>query len=195
MKRQKKFLTLSLCAALCASAGVAGVAFNAVEADAATEYKTANTTTAFTFEEGASIRVSDPTGIRFTATVAATANDTTLYTVADDVVTISEDVEIGMIVVPAQALAGVENYDVFDYLAKKYNKTTNISTVFEADQFVKNDEGDYCVKGAIVKLLNANYSYAYQAIAYYKTGASTEETTDDKYYYSAKSDSTASAMW
>lgn len=182
MKRQKKLLTLSLCTALCVSAGVAGVAFNAVEASAENEYKTATQTNAFAFDEGASIRVSEPTGVRFTATVNATADGKTLYTVEDGVVSISKGVEIGMIVVPAQALAGVQNtYDVFDYLYQEYGKTAEkVSTVFEASQFVKNEDGEYCVKGAIVNIIPANYNYEYQAIAYYKT--------NDTYYYSAKSD-------
>lgn len=182
MKRQKKLLTLSLCTALCVSAGVAGVAFNAVEASAENEYKTATQTNAFAFDEGASIRVSEPTGVRFTATVNATADGKTLYTVEDGVVSISKGVEIGMIVVPAQALAGVQNtYDVFDYLYQEYGKTAEkVSTVFEASQFVENEDGEYCVKGAIVNIIPANYNYEYQAIAYYKT--------NDTYYYSAKSD-------
>lgn len=177
MKRQNKtILALSLLATMSLSAGVVGLAKGVVTASADKTYATAKTTTAFTFEDGASIRLTGQ-GIRFTATL-----DESLYTVNEEVVSLANGIdEIGMIIVPAQALANVGGYDVFEYLKGEFNKDAEkISVAFENEKIVQNEDGDYCIKGAIVELITNNYNYDYQAIAYYKNA--------DGYYYSAKSD-------
>lgn len=163
----------TLLAASCTAGVCATVLAQKSVAAQETTIATANTTEALTFVAGASIRISDPTGIRFTATLDESLKDS-VYTVTEEVVDVVEGVELGMIIVPAQALAGVGNYDVFEYLETTYGKTkAQVSTQFNTDggtgKIVRNEEDTaYIIQGAIVDVQDVNFNYTYQAVAYYK---------------------------
>lgn len=148
--------------------------------------KAAETTTNIVFQDGASIRLTDPSGVRFTADLNANLENV-VYTVNNGEVSLVSGVELGMIVVPAAALENVGTADVFDYLYTTYGKTKEqVSTQFNAGgegKIVLNKAGTaYCIKGAIVNITNKNYNRPYQAVAYYKLSESSA------YVYSAMSD-------
>ncbi|MBR2375201.1 MAG: hypothetical protein IKA88_02815 [Clostridia bacterium] len=148
--------------------------------------KAAETTTNIVFQDGASIRLTEPSGVRFTADLNANLENV-VYTVNNGEVSLVSGVELGMIVVPAAALENVGTADVFDYLYTTYGKTKEqVSTQFNAGgdgKIVLNKAGTaYCIKGAIVNITNKNYNRPYQAVAYYKLSESSE------YVYSAMSD-------
>lgn len=172
---KKRNLKISVLATLgCFAIAGGALALSPATANAASED--------ITFETGASIRVSEPSGIRFTANFNKAFAEESLLT-NDGAIVLKDSVEIGMVITPSWVLQSVpQNADVIDYLSTKYNKEkADFTTEFSASQIKLTDAG-YTVNGAIVKIQDANYSSEYQAVAYY--------SLDDgaNYVYSAYSD-------
>ncbi len=116
-----------------------------------------------TFDYGASIRIdtseeNNTSGIRFTANVPEALAEK----------------EVGMIVVPAYILDGV-NDDYVNYFESRGVALSEISTVFTAAQ-----KSSGKINGAIVGIRDENFNLEYQAVCYYKDG--------DSYFYSEKSE-------
>ena len=116
-----------------------------------------------TYDDGASIRIdtseeNNTSGIRFTANVPEALVEK----------------EVGMIVVPAYILDGV-NDDYVNYFESRGVALSEISTVFTAAQ-----KSSGKINGAIVGIRDENFNLEYQAVCYYKDG--------DSYFYSEKSE-------
>ncbi len=166
------FVTLALGAGVGATAALNGT----VKAGAETVETTASAN-GMCFKTGAAVRTdSDSMGIRFEA-----------YFNADIYAAVEAGTgAAGMIVVPAKAIEGVSD-DYFEHLSTVHGKTAaEISTTFLLSQFTAEDYNaddamDYLAKGAIVNVKNANLTYEYQAVAFYKAA-------DGDYVYSGKSD-------
>ncbi|MGN1052379.1 MAG: sialate O-acetylesterase, partial [Candidatus Scatosoma sp.] len=137
----------------------------------------------FVMAYGASIRKTDPTGIRFSATISASK-----YAEITENGAYKDGYKAGMIIVPAQYFTDYKaQSDVTDYYA--YFNTVKgkmIDLPFAADQIVSLDNGDYRINGAIVNIKEANFALDYQAVAYI---AKTDENGTTTYEYSNVSES------
>ena len=167
MNKNGKMKKVALAGLVCSCAFVAGVCgLNTINGSAADAAK-------MSFDEKcASVRTNSATmGIRFQANY-----DASLYEKVEN------GGEVGMIIVPAQAIATWDqaNEDLFSDLKNTYGKTkAEVSTQFVTSQFEEKTGGGYIAKGAIVSIQDENLGYDYQAVAYYKEG--------ETYCYSAPS--------
>ena len=159
MRRNSKKLAITL-ATLASVALVSGAV-----AMLPTQQASADTTTKITFETGASIRVTEPTGIRYIANL-----DESLLDLTGETVAFADGVTVGMLIVPSYTIENVSD-DYISYLSTKYNKTeADFTTTFASSQIQCGEGGTYCVAGAITGITDTNYLSDYQAVAYYKQG-------------------------
>ena len=185
MRNSKKIFLLASALSVAAIAGGVNYSVNA----SATEIKpdkTAYSTSAFTFETGASIRLDtvntgadNTTGIRFIANVGKELRDAVLENGE-----YKDGYEVGMAIVPAQYFSDYENQkgengynDYFEYFEEVKGKSKSlISTQYTADELVSANSDTVDLKVVIIKLHDNNYNIPFQAISYYFDG--------ENYYYS-----------
>lgn len=117
-------------------------------------------------ESGASVRITNPTGLRFTASLSASE-----YAKVVDAEnnTYRDGYELGMIIVPSDYLAAYraqdEIEDVLDYFVNVDKNYINLG--FNPDQLLLNAEtGRYEFNGAITNILDANRTRTFAALAY-----------------------------
>lgn len=150
-------------------------------ANITTEVKGAEKISGFNMRQGASIRISEPSGIRFVVEISGEAKSILL----DDNNNLKENVKIGMLVVPENILSSVSTSEDVDYIkaiTEKYGKTKDqITTEFSNEQFSLED-GKVTAAAAIVNIKDKNYAKGYQAVAYYSLD------NGETYTYSEKSE-------
>ncbi len=173
MRNKNKILKRTFIAAttLCAL-GATCLVVNSFDAKAVEEN--------ITVTSGASVKIDNPSGIRFQGVLDETAANA-LFDISGEEYTLKTGAEVGMIVVPAQALATIES-NYFVQLKSLYNKDKkDVSDYVGEDKITKESNGTYTYTCSIVSILPENYAYNYQAVAYYTTDGT-------NYHYSAKSD-------
>ena len=148
-----KSLSILLCG-LIACVCMAAVCYTAPKAFA--QAKTVNDLTTFTTEVGASIRLDDPTGIRFTASISAEEYDALVEQYGED------GFELGM------AIARVGSVDALKALdtTKTHFKMTNWDKDYNAS--MATDTYKYVF--AVATIAQSNYNVQYTALAYAKAG-------------------------
>ncbi len=151
-------------------------------------YSTAQTTTEITMKEGASIRVSEPTGIRFTAKFSNDiVNELCDIDAETGSLTYKDQANVfGIVVVPTTVLTAAGNNDPIDYIKDVYGKEENQIAVSLSAQQIYTDNGDYYANGVIANIKDANYNNEYSAIAYY--------VKDGVRYFGTQSDSRSVAF-
>ncbi len=135
--------------------------------------------TPFRMLDGASVRFSDPTGLRFTAAVSA---EKYAEIIRDGAYT--DGYSLGMLIVPKAYFddyaAQSEVTDYYDYFTNVKGK--KIDLPFTASQLRLNSEsGEYEVNGAIVGIRETNLDLDFQAVAYIaktEDGVTTRTYTD-----------------
>ena len=117
----------------------------------------------FYMEEGASVRFTDPTGLRFTAGLTA---EKYAEIVRDGAYI--DGYGVGMLIVPKAYFddyaAQTEITDYYDYFTNVKGK--KIDLPFLAEQLRTNSDGNYEVNGAIVGIKEANFDLEFRAVAY-----------------------------
>ena len=114
---------------------------------------------------GASVRLSSPTGIRFTAILGA-----------DYLNSLEGDVSFGIIIAPTDYVKAAGEFTVEALEELGYDVTHK---EIKADKYVNEDpasDGYYAFTGVLAPVQEGNYERAFSAIAYVKVG--------DTYYYS-----------
>ncbi len=112
----------------------------------------------FTMLQGASVRLSDPTGLRFTATVDC--NDWNYLVNRYG----AKNVTVGTLIVPATYAteAGGVTFEKLEALSGVTTKYLNVET----DSFYKREGSQYVIAGSIVGIHPSNYSKDYTGISY-----------------------------
>lgn len=148
-----KSLSILLCG-LIACVCMAAVCYTAPKAFA--QAKTVNELTTFTTEVGASIRLDDPTGIRFTASISAEEYNALVEKYGED------GFELGM------AIARVGSVDALKALdtTKTHFKMTNWDKDYNASMAT----ATYKYVFAVATIAQSNYNVQYTALAYAKAG-------------------------
>ena len=190
MKKNHKVFLLGSILSVAALAGSIGFAGGQL-AQAEKPDVVSQSTSAFTYETGASIRLDmqntgekNTTGIRFTANIG----DDLRMAVLDENGGYKDGYEVGMVIVPARFFAdynaqkGENGYqDYFEYFKEVKGKDKSvISTTYTAEELVQAGNSADELKVVIANLQNDSYNIAFQSVAYYYDGAT--------YYYSDVSD-------
>ena len=174
-KKNKAFIALLATMGLAVTAGVFALNTN-VNPELSVS---AATTDKITMQGGASIRLTDPTGIRYTATL-----DSTLLNTTGETVTFADGVTVGMLIVPYKVIENATDDYIAGILAANPNKTEEqFTTTFDAEQIQSKTEGGvttYYVCGAITGITDDCYNSEYSAVAYY--------VQNGVYNYSGKGD-------
>lgn len=183
--RISKTKKIVLCAALSLFAAGAGVYAANTTYGAAYAASNSVQNNAFTFTNGASVRVDEHkddsgaqvTGIRFEASIAKDKYEALLDEEKNGFKT---GCEAGMIIVPEQVLAKWEEQkdtetgetDIFKYIQSLQGVDGEISVSFAPNK-AKEQENGYLVRG-VVDIKECNYLFGYQAAAYIKTDGAIE---------------------
>lgn len=170
MKRLQKFL-LGVCSVVFCFGAAAFVGENAQ-----TVSVSADTASTWEMVDGASIRTTDPTGIRFTAKIseadyaALTAN--------------GADVSFGMVVMPYSYVAEYGDADtVFDADTKytfSESDTTKVRVLHDSvSKLTTKKDGYYYLNAALTNIAESNYEKEFYARAYYSDGTNYYFTPDN----------------
>ncbi len=159
-------LFLSLIACICLAFGVS-FAFTGENKTAVASAETVGT---FVMEPGASARISENCGIRFTAYF-----DEVFYNEIVEGETIKSGYQLGMIIVPAYYYEDCDNYayntgyagGYYEYFRDIKGKMIDLS--FEYSDISEDATYGYSVKGAIVNMKANNLDLEYAAVGYLKT--------------------------
>ena len=124
------------------------------------EYRSRYNEFDFTMQEGASVRLSNPTGLRFTATVDR--NDWNYLVNRYG----AKNVTVGTLIVPATYAteAGGVTFEKLEALSGVTTKYLNVET----DSFYKRVGSQYVIAGSIVGIHPTNYSKEYTGVSYIK---------------------------
>ncbi len=114
----------------------------------------------FTMQEGASVRLGTPTGLRFTATVDSNDWDYLVNRYG------AENVTMGTIITPETyaTTAGGMTFAKLEALTGVTTKYLNV----EAGDFYKKVGNQFAIAGSIAKISENNYTKNYTAVAYVK---------------------------
>ncbi|MBQ8658239.1 MAG: hypothetical protein IJ506_03815 [Clostridia bacterium] len=187
MKRYKKSIVTFAFAAALISGSLGFATLEQAQADVPTE-----TTTAFEMLQGASIRLAEPTGLRFQVKIGQQEYKT---------ITEREDVELGMLILPAPyvtayetAAATTENLTYHDYFTSQ-SYTVWDQPIADANVFEKADlpvsqqkyyeDNYYYASGVISNVKYNNYNRNFVGVAYQKTTSADGLTVT--YDYATKS--------
>lgn len=157
MKQKKQSMLLTLCASSLAVCGLTGLGLISASANGETqEPVTVTAPESFTMINGAGVRLSDPTGIRFSVTISAEDYKTFIGTYGE------ENVEFGMCIARTDSLAKLQanlsNKELYYKMTSwdsKLNPTVTTATTYQYNF-------------AIYNLDTANYNEYYTALGYAK---------------------------
>lgn len=158
MKQKKMKHLLTLCSAFLLACGMTGLGLvkASAETDPETEIVPVTAPASFTMGHGASVRLNDPTGIRFSATISAADYNTFIDTYGED------NVEFGMCIARTDSLdtlkANLSNDALYHEMTAwdlKENPEVETATT-------------YRYNFAIYNLNTENYNKYYTALAYAK---------------------------
>ena len=164
--RKISTLVLSLCACICLAFGVSFAFTGENKAMVAS----AESTGTFVIEPGASARISENCGIRFTAYF-----DDTFYNEIVEGESIKSSYQLGMIIVPSYYYEDCNNYayntgydgGYYEYFRDIKGKMIDLP--FEYSDISVDATYGYSVKGAIVNMKANNLDLEYAAVGYLKT--------------------------
>lgn len=164
----KKLVSLSLAAMFCASIPAIN-ATSALATDGAGSELLPVEDNSFVVEQTASIRVSDPSGMRFCANIGADLVDDVQS--ADEFgflifphAYLSEDANAGKADWQVKGKDGAEEYGLWDYV--KVSTTEMDGLIYQREK-----DGKYCVNGVLHTVLDETMEFS--AIAYYVKGGET----------------------
>ena len=211
---KKIFCGIALCGiALCSIGILSGFGVNAVRGYAAEEGASALANTDFEME-GATVRLSNPTGLRFTAKI-----DTTSYeapTVADAENTQERTVSYGVLIFPMNVLEHymlttgeytkfqgyVEDYDYLKGIkdnAAEYVDEYGIIDIESIPVPVDEDNDEttdyYRINGSIANVKYNNIGREFFGLAYKKVGTYDENSTSYSYKYTYANFGNKSNVW
>lgn len=130
-------------------------------------------------ESGASVRITSPTGLRFTASLSASEY---AKVVDAETMTYQDGYEVGMLIVPSEFLAAYrgqeEIEDVIDYFLNQGKNYINLG--FNPDQLILNEtSGRYEFNGAITNILEQNLTRDFSALAYVEQNGARTYAAED----------------
>lgn len=132
-------------------------------------------------EAGASVRINDPTGLRFTASLSATEY-ARVIDATGEAPAYRDGYVVGMLILPKSYFddfaAQTEKTDIIDWVNQEHAEQ-QINLGFNADQLVLNAEtGRYEFNGAIVNIKTANLDRDFRALAYIEDGTTRTYATE-----------------
>lgn len=124
-------------------------------------------------EAGASVRINDPTGLRFTASLSATEY-ARIIDATGEAPTYRDGYVVGMLILPKSYFddfaAQTEKTDIIDWVNQEH-ADQQLNLGFNADQLILNAEtGRYEFNGAIVSIKDKNFDVDFRALAYIEDG-------------------------
>ena len=170
MKRLQKFLLGVFSVVFCFGAA----AF--VGENTKTVSVSADTVSTWEMVDGASIRTSDPTGIRFTAKISE--SDYTTLTAG------GAEVSFGMVIMPYSYVAQYGDADTVFNADTKYtfdaNATTKVRVLHDSvNKLTTKKDGYYYLNAALTNIAESNYEKEFYARAYYSDGTNYYFTPDN----------------